>query len=65
MMVENFYSTVLPMSLLFWLFLIVDLLLAVSQTMSQSKIQMKPRRSLGTSKPFHQICTLEDKPKLT
>ena len=62
--VENSYSASLLMSPLFWLFLIVDLLLAVSQTMSQLKTQMRPRRSLAMSKPFHQICTLEDKPKL-
>lgn len=64
-MVENAYSAILLMSLLFWLFLIIDLLLAASQTMSQLKIQMRPRRNSATSRPFPQICTLEDKPKLT
>lgn len=64
-MVENADSASLLTSLLLRLFLVVDLLLAASRTMSQLKIQTRPRRNLATSRPFPQICTLEDKPKLT
>uniref|UniRef100_A0A8D1S6U6 ADP-ribosylation factor GTPase-activating protein 3 n=1 Tax=Sus scrofa TaxID=9823 RepID=A0A8D1S6U6_PIG len=42
---------------------LLDPLPVASQTTSPSTTRTRPRRSLATSKPSPQICTLEDKPR--